>query len=473
MPVKLTHFSIEGLHGNRNFNIPIIDNRLILVGENGMGKSTVANFIFFCLTQLWDRMVTYDFAAVNFTINSQEIALTKKDIMLLSGFEPSSERSRRFRAEVPNRVMHEMRLILQENDPFRLIDDPRFVEQLAIQNNIAPSILLDYLFNMVSVSSEEKPISDKLRNIIKKLNSAVTEQILYLPTYRRIEKELKFIFPRLDIEDMRHRSRMLPRRRGEEAYLELVEFGMQDVEQLIKEKMLSLKEELRRDLNNLTGNYLREVIQGAYGRVKTAALRDLEPQTISDIFNRVGESLLSENEKESLREILSKIDQGEKLKDKDKVVAHFLTRLIELHKRQQDNEKSVQEFVRVCNAYLKGKELAFDNSKFEIHVTQTVTTQEPNANKSQDLEMISLSSGEKQIVSLFSHVYLSGKRGYFVVIDEPELSLSVPWQRRFLPDILNSGKCNGLIAVTHSPFIFENDLDQYAHSLDEYMVVNS
>lgn len=472
MPVKLTHFSIEGLHGNRNFNIPIVDNRLILVGENGMGKSTVANFIFFCLTQLWDRMVTYDFAAVNFTINSQDIALTKRDIILLSGFDPSSERLRHLRADVPSRLLQEVRRIVQENDPFRLLDDTRLVEQLANQHSIPPSILLDYLFNMVSITSEEKPKSEKLRHIIKKLNSAVTEQILYLPTYRRIEKELKFIFPRLDIEDMRHRSRMLSRRKGEASYLELVEFGMQDVEQLIKEKMLSLKEELRRDLNNLTGNYLREVIQGAYVHVKTTALRDLEPQTINDVFNRVGESLLSENEKESLREILGKIDQGEKLKDKNKVVAHFLTRLIELHKRQQDNEKSVQEFVRVCNAYLKGKELAFDNSKFEIHVTQTVTSQTENANKPQDLEMISLSSGEKQIISLFSHVYLSGKRGYFVVIDEPELSLSVPWQRRFLPDILNSGKCSGLIAVTHSPFIFENELDRYAHSLDEYMVVN-
>lgn len=58
MPLKLTHFSIEGLHGNRDFNIPIVDNRLILVGENGMGKSTVAIFIFFCLTRLWDRMVS-------------------------------------------------------------------------------------------------------------------------------------------------------------------------------------------------------------------------------------------------------------------------------------------------------------------------------------------------------------------------------------------------------------------------------
>lgn len=472
MAVKLTHFSIEGLHGTRNFNIPIVDNRLILVGENGMGKSTVANFIFFCLTQLWDRMVTYDFAAVNFTINSQDIALTKKDIMLLTGFNPSSERLKRLQTGISSRILDEIRLIVRENGSIRLLEDTRLIEQLAVQHNIPPSILYDYVLSILSASSDEKSISERLRNTLKKLNAAVTEQILYLPTYRRIEKELKFIFPKLDIEDVRYRSRTIPRHKGEQPYLELVEFGMQDVEQLIKEKMLSLKEELRRDLNSLTGNYLREVIQGAYGRVKPAVLRNLEPQTINDIFNRVGESLLSENEKESLREILNKIDHQETLKDKDKVVAHFLTRLIDLHKRQQENEKSVQEFVRVCNAYLKGKELVFDNSKFEIHLVQNAASQLSVESSPPKLEMMMLSSGEKQIVSLFSHMYLSGKRGYFVVIDEPELSLSVPWQKRFLPDILNSGKCNGLIAVTHSPFIFENELDLYAHSLDEYMVVN-
>ncbi|WP_375470149.1 AAA family ATPase [uncultured Nostoc sp.] len=86
------------------------------------------------------------------------------------------------------------------------------------------------------------------------------------------------------------------------------------------------------------------------------------------------------------------------------------------------------------------------------------------------LEMRILSSGEKQIVSLFSHIYLSEITGYFVIIDEPELSLSVPWQKRFLPDIIENSRCNGLVAVTHSPFIFQNNvLDNYTHNLEEFV----
>ena len=56
-----------------------------------------------------------------------------------------------------------------------------------------------------------------------------------------------------------------------------------------------------------------------------------------------------------------------------------------------------------------------------------------------------------------------------ILFDEPELSLSMLWQKQLLPDILHSNKCSFLMAVTHSPFIFDNELDQYAVGLREYV----
>lgn len=84
--------------------------------------------------------------------------------------------------------------------------------------------------------------------------------------------------------------------------------------------------------------------------------------------------------------------------------------------------------------------------------------------------MSHLSSGEKQIVSLFSHLYLSKHQNFFVIIDEPELSLSVRWQRRFLTDIRDGEFCSGLVAATHSPFIYDNELSDKAHGLGEFLV---
>jgi predicted ATPase len=97
--------------------------------------------------------------------------------------------------------------------------------------------------------------------------------------------------------------------------------------------------------------------------------------------------------------------------------------------------------------------LLYDEVNFKIYI-------KPDG--AAPIEFSMLSSGEKQIVSLFSHLYLSESQFYYVLIDEPELSLSVEWQNMLLPDIWNSGRCKFLLAVTHSPFICENEFDKYA-----------
>jgi predicted ATP-binding protein involved in virulence len=57
---------------------------------------------------------------------------------------------------------------------------------------------------------------------------------------------------------------------------------------------------------------------------------------------------------------------------------------------------------------------------------------------------------------------------FIVLFDESELSLAIDWQQNLLPNIVKSGKCHFLLAVTHSPFIFENELEKYAIGLNVY-----
>lgn len=81
-----------------------------------------------------------------------------------------------------------------------------------------------------------------------------------------------------------------------------------------------------------------------------------------------------------------------------------------------------------------------------------------------EVPLDALSSGEKQMISLFARLYLyPGKK--IVLIDEPELSLSIDWQRGILVDILLSPNCEQVVAITHSPFVFDNALDEYSRPL--------
>lgn len=79
-----------------------------------------------------------------------------------------------------------------------------------------------------------------------------------------------------------------------------------------------------------------------------------------------------------------------------------------------------------------------------------------------------LSSGEKQIVSIFSQLYLELDCKSLILFDEPELSLSLYWQQMLLPDIMESNKCMFMLAVTHSPFIYDNALRDSAVALSVY-----
>ena len=48
------------------------------------------------------------------------------------------------------------------------------------------------------------------------------------------------------------------------------------------------------------------------------------------------------------------------------------------------------------------------------------------------------------------------KKKLIILIDEPELSMSVEWQEALLTDIAECEKVSHVTAMTHSPFIFKN-----------------
>lgn len=63
-----------------------------------------------------------------------------------------------------------------------------------------------------------------------------------------------------------------------------------------------------------------------------------------------------------------------------------------------------------------------------------------------------LSSGERQVISLiYAATHMSGQQ--LVLIDEPEISLHVDWQRRLLKSMSDQLQDRQIIAATHSPVI--------------------
>ena len=73
----------------------------------------------------------------------------------------------------------------------------------------------------------------------------------------------------------------------------------------------------------------------------------------------------------------------------------------------------------------------------------------------QKVPLDSLSSGEQHELVLHYDLLFRVRENTIVLIDEPELSLHVAWQKRFLPDLLEFAKLSAFDAIvaTHSPYI--------------------
>lgn len=70
-----------------------------------------------------------------------------------------------------------------------------------------------------------------------------------------------------------------------------------------------------------------------------------------------------------------------------------------------------------------------------------------------DIPLEKLSSGEQHLIVLYYDMIFRYERGTLVLVDEPEISLHVSWQKRFVSEMKKIMKINGMKAIiaTHSP----------------------
>ena len=114
-------------------------------------------------------------------------------------------------------------------------------------------------------------------------------------------------------------------------------------------------------------------------------------------------------------------------------------------KREQISRRTTS-FLQSVNDFLYGKRMVF-SPEAELKVELPVGRQVGGHH---------LSSGEMQILILFAFLYFQPNyvdRSFVVLVDEPELSLHVAWQHRYVDSIREANPNGQLIIATHSPEI--------------------
>lgn len=121
--------------------------------------------------------------------------------------------------------------------------------------------------------------------------------------------------------------------------------------------------------------------------------------------------------------------------------------LAEMDRQKKSAEKffaPIKEFCDTLNEFFRHshKEISID-SVGKIKITQ----------QGKNVELMNLSSGEKQLLILLSHARFASTRKNAFIVDEPEISLHMRWQEMLVDSLLNESKDNQFIFATHSPEI--------------------
>lgn len=445
-------YSVQGLFGYKNIELTFDKNVKILIGENGYGKTTILNSLAYLLQSAYIKLSRIKFEKIKIEFDDTHIyEFSYSD---LKSYNAYKDRLRTNEDSIfnyiHNNIDHEVVLKL-----IKLVDtDAREFNKLIKSNTILdglPSHMVYQMFLEQSNVQNKYKVFDDLSTYI----NSTGYKILFYPTYRRIEVDWKNI---IDNTTLNHRR--TARLEHPEDLLKnnsIIKFGMTDVEKRIDKICNEISESSLSGFAAVSGNMISKLLAPNCNVVENHSF-DINEITI--VLSRVGENM-SQADKDI---ILSQISQDPSLSNQNQYLIYFLDQLLSVYKKQEQYDLSIKKFVQTCNKYLSNKEFTYDESMVSLKLQRTTSF-----GNGERIELKQLSSGEKQIVSIFSQLYLEPDKKYIVLFDEPELSLSIYWQEKLLPDILQSNKCSFLLAVTHSPFIFNNELQDSTVGIQEFI----
>lgn len=166
-------------------------------------------------------------------------------------------------------------------------------------------------------------------------------------------------------------------------------------------------------------------------------LKDIEKA--SKEFNRYG--ILPKFDLKKIKNIVDEITT-DKIQITNTVLNPYLESLESKYKTLSDLKTRIKSFVDFINSFYKNKQIVFT-----VRAGISIKAVDGSV-----LQPDQLSSGERQLLLLFCNTLISLDRPSIVIIDEPELSLNIKWQRNVisaLKDFTHNSPIQFLFA-THS-----------------------
>lgn len=426
--------SVKGIFDRQDITFDFSRSPFFIVGPNGTGKSTALKILHCILTAQWSDIEAFPFHAAEIEFDDETgIVIDRTDFSLISRIVFYLDR-------VPKRAG---RAFLY---PLDWLDYRNAILHQGSRSKLrrVSSISVDEL-------AEIYPLVAPLLNIISTQSRG---RVLYFPTYRRVERDLGELLRSddpFDEEDLSIQPQIIDRFKSTG---EVVGFGGQDISKLLSDTAASIDVAARQALNEHSVRFLEALSNQKPTDTKIAKALIQSVDQTNHLLRRIATfSDLNLDMKsvihsiDDIRALLSKKRPGRPNQAQEMMLI-YIGELIILFDKIEELSYPLQKFTSLLSRYLSpAKSATLNTADNKITISDlngTVITAEQ------------LSSGEKQVIAFFAFLLLNnGPPPRYIIIDEPELSLSVSWQKTLIRDIESISSGAYILSATHSPFIFE------------------
>lgn len=226
---NLEYIEILGLFGRYNVEIPFDKQVNILIGENGLGKTTILNCIYYILEKKFSKLINMQFSEIKikFRNDNKVYHISLADIREY-GREGRGGTLRYVDERelysiydfIENMAMHYAGLNFEENMMETVeIFSHEISRKFDIPFRVARNQVMHYFDERRMLNrNQQKGKGSNVADLSKAITKNVSHRIIYLPTYRRIEDD----FASLNLRNEELNNSEL-----------LIRFGMSDVQNAI------------------------------------------------------------------------------------------------------------------------------------------------------------------------------------------------------------------------------------------------